>query len=154
MVEMIGMCLGEEDEVKPRNQARIDCANSHNTRSRKKITEDGWDFCCTLDFVWWMLRSQSSIIEAEGLQEIFEEPQSGETIRTGGLPTFCGICLFPRFVSPCSPPATAFHRCIGTSSSLCLHIAIFLGRRNQAAQVFATDHKNRRYFGKQTDVKA
>ena len=38
---MIGIRLGGEDEVKPRNWARIDCANSNNTRSHTKNTENG-----------------------------------------------------------------------------------------------------------------
>jgi hypothetical protein len=73
-VDVVGRHTGDDDEVKPGNGARIDCANPTNTRSHIKITENDWDFCGTLGVACWVLRLSSSNLHAYNLQNVFEEP--------------------------------------------------------------------------------
>jgi len=108
--------------------ARIGCANPSN-KVTQKITENGWDFCCTLDVVCWMLWSRSSGLQPKKLAIYFEEPWSGEIIWVDGLSAFRGICLFPRYVSSCSPLSTASYGGTDTPSSyLCPYTAADSGR--------------------------
>jgi len=105
--------IGGSRVIGPGSVAPTRATKSHT----HKITENGWDFYCTLGVVCWTLWSQSSGLWPRGLAGYFEEPWSGEIIWVDGLSAFHGICLFPRFVSSCSPLSTASHEDTDTLSS-------------------------------------
>ena len=154
LTEMTGMRLDEEDEVKPRNRARIDCAKSHNTRSHKKLQKMAGIFAAR-----WTLSAGYSGGNLQFLRQRscrkFLRGHS-QTKRFGGWSSrIPWNSLVSTVVSPCSPPATASHRRTDTSSSsLCPCTATFLSLGSQVAQIFATGQKSQRCFGKQTDITA
>lgn len=119
----------------------------------QQITENGWDFCCTLGVVCWALWSQSSGLRPKKLAIYFEEPWSGEIIWVDSLSVFHGICLFPRSVSSCSPLSTASHGDTDTPSSyLCPYSVADSGRGKLGrAGLLQLTRKSRRYLGKQAD---